>query len=111
MRVIDLLNKIANGEEVPKKIVYHSLTGDRVWEFENNCQVEYGYKMTCFCDKTSLNVEVEVMGEDPEDEEIVGWSNTAIKEMRKEKNLSEIKKYLEVVMRTQNEIIKKINKD
>ena len=29
MRVIDLLNKIANGEEVPKKIKYR----DKVWEY------------------------------------------------------------------------------
>ena len=46
-----------------------------------------------------------------EDKEIRVWSNLAIKEMLKEKNIEELKKYIEVIMRTQNEIIEKINKD
>jgi hypothetical protein len=33
MKVIDLLNKIANGEEVPKKIKYR----DWLYEFEKDC--------------------------------------------------------------------------
>ena len=33
MKIIDLLNKIANGEEVPKKIKYR----DWLYEFEKDC--------------------------------------------------------------------------
>ena len=61
IKIIDLLNKIANGEEVPKKIIKHYLTGDLEWEFQDNCQVEYGYSMCCFCDKVSLNDEVGII--------------------------------------------------
>lgn len=32
MKIIDLLNKIANGEEVPKKIKYREI----IWTFEEN---------------------------------------------------------------------------
>ena len=117
MRVIDLLNKIANGEEVPKKIVHHSLTGDLVWEFENNCQVEYGYKMNCFCDKTSLNDEVEVMGEDPEDKEITEhhdifdyFTGYSFGETNKEL-LQQLEHNFQIVNEELDYLINKINKD
>ena len=34
MRIIDLLNKIANGEEVPKKIKF----GDKIWKYDSSVQ-------------------------------------------------------------------------
>ncbi len=43
MKVIDLLNKIANGEEVPKKIKYN----DKIWRLASNGTYfigsDYGY--------------------------------------------------------------------
>ena len=117
MRVIDLLVKIANGEEVPKKILYNGEIreyNDEDKDYTSNKTEE----LYLFYDvltsrsgeelKRKLNEVVKVVEEDPEDEEIVEWSNIAIREMKKAKNLSEIKVYIETIMRTQNEIIEKI---
>jgi len=63
MKVIDLLNKIANGEEVPRKIKYHGYE----WEYsftENNyirkCEIVV-YRLTLSLDE--LNDEVEIIDE------------------------------------------------
>jgi len=109
MRVIDLLVKIANGEEYRNcNLIWHSkITGQHM---EENIDAGTFIYESLFYNDITLNDEVEVI-EDPEDEEITEWSNFAISEMKKEKNLSGIKTYIETIMRTQNEIIKKINKD
>ena len=66
MKIIDLLNKIANGEEVPKKIKWH----DKVWirDFEG---AYYYYEegadylfMDDIGNTTWLNKEVEIIEED-----------------------------------------------
>lgn len=41
MKVIDLLNKIANGEEVPKKVKYD----EKVWAYDEGTQ-DYIYEQT-----------------------------------------------------------------
>lgn len=73
MKVIDLLNKIANGEEVPRKIKCH-------WEYVytyDDTREEYAYIQndgTRFDDDwlvcNVLNNEVEIIEEDKEIEEI-----------------------------------------
>ena len=65
MKVIDLLNKIANGEEVPKKIKYRNddfiyLDGD----YSNLNTHEYFSE--CFLFVDNLNDEVEIIEEDRE---------------------------------------------
>ena len=68
MKVIDLLNKIANGEEIPKKIKYDSL----IWEEEllkDYKNKELGYlfdKYMCFNEET-LNNEVEILDKTEEE--------------------------------------------
>lgn len=117
MRVIDLLVKIANGEEVPERIKYDT----KEMKYDHNKQDYLGYYSNgngewlfqylfdrCKNTEHFINDKVEIIEEDPEDEEIVEWSNIAIREMKKAKNLSEIKAYIETIMRTQNEIIEKI---
>ena len=116
MRVIDLLVKIANGEEVPKTILYNGEI--REYNDEDKDYTSNIGELYLFCDvltsgsgeelKRKLNKVVKVVEEDPKDEEIVEWSNIAIREMKKAENLSEIKAYIETIMRTQNEIIEKI---
>lgn len=73
VRVIDLLNKIANGEEVPEKIK----VGNIIWSFDKkektyfmnntNIQLFYVEKIT-----KRLNDEVEVIEEEPRDIEVCG---------------------------------------
>ena len=75
MRVIDLLNKIANGEEVPKcfKVNNH------IWEWNvNSYQNElYGeFAVTGLrYDLSNLNDEIEIIEEDEKDEEIEVYIN------------------------------------
>ena len=39
MKIIDLLNKIAKGEEVPKKVsINGGIHGIDVWEYDENCK-------------------------------------------------------------------------
>ena len=64
MKIIDLLNKIANGEEVPKKIKYKNI----IWHFNkkdktyymNNTEIELFY-IEKLAEK--LNDEVEIIEE------------------------------------------------
>lgn len=73
MKVIDLLNKVAKEEEVPKKIKYNQ----RVYQYDEQ-QSDYGYffinSYMYFLDEINtieqLNDEVEIIGEDKEIEEI-----------------------------------------
>lgn len=70
MKIIDLLNKIANGEELPKKIIYDSkgwkLTNDK----DNYITIEYEYDTPDFLFDDyiqlipSLNDEVKVIEEE-----------------------------------------------
>ena len=72
IRVIDLLNKIANGEEVPSKIKYDNIIfeydGD-YYSSENNVLFEEYCYVT-----TSLNDEVEVIEEDKKIEKLPYYS-------------------------------------
>ena len=69
MKVIDLLNKIANGEDVPNKIKYYGY----VWEFLNNgVYSSYWFndiELQDYLDGNileNLNDEVEIIEEDKE---------------------------------------------
>lgn len=65
MKVIDLLNRIANNEEVPKKIKFDNIIfeydGD-YYSSETNTLLE-GY---CYLTTSVLNAEVEIIEEDKE---------------------------------------------
>ena len=74
MKVIDLLNKIANGEEVPEKIKYENYI---YWYNKNlkdyeNAQVEFeSYLISSRYHKTDfLNDEVEIIEEAPEETKV-----------------------------------------
>lgn len=81
MRVIDLLNKIANGEEVPYGIMggsipyyYDKDRNDFVGGISNSSY------FTCFSNIVEyLNLEVEVLEEDKEIEKITKRTNKVLK--------------------------------
>ena len=65
MKVIDLLNKIANGEEVPKEIFYKK----QWWEYNPNNDYEGTDWGGCFLNNVlicDLNDEVEIIEEEKE---------------------------------------------
>ena len=64
MKIIDLLNKIANGEEVPKKFKYDNLIFTKRWDdayFDN--EGDDLHDSLCI-DFSNLNDEVEIIEED-----------------------------------------------
>ena len=71
MKIIDMLNKIANGEEVPKRIL---LFEDEIWEYNKdyNCyQRPYG-SCSNIWDNTNFNIlneEIEILEEIPIEED------------------------------------------
>lgn len=82
MKIIDILNKIANGEEVPKKIKYDA----RIMEYDHNKQDYNGYYSNgngnwlfqylfdkCRDTKHFINDEVEIIEEKPKHIEEINY--------------------------------------
>ena len=67
IRIIDLLNKIANGEELPKSIKYYGF----IWQLHNGNYVENGQRMLedylANGIVESLNDEVEILEDNTEE--------------------------------------------
>ena len=76
MKVIDLLNKIANGEEVPKKIKLLSPTIKDEFRICNFNGYSYVFKddteLSIIFGKLELNDEVELLEEEPRDINVCG---------------------------------------
>ena len=60
MKIIDLLNKIANGEEVPKKVRFAGI----IFEYDEDDQMYNNYEHKNICDYAFLNDEVEILEEE-----------------------------------------------
>lgn len=105
MKVIDLLNKIANREEFPNKIKY----GNRIYEYEDGydfvCDnLEHPYFAESYCnDYADLNSEVEIIEEDKKIETI-NWKSCA-------DNLKDVNDNIDDLVSKINEIIDYINKE
>ena len=94
MKIIDLLNKIANGEEVPKKIRIDHWCYKFEWiEHQSNYYDKYNEidLMSCLsCDKEELNYGVEILEEEkkiPEKLEIYKITDETISGLRKSINV------------------------
>lgn len=80
MKIIDLFNKIANGEDVPKKIRYR----DKIWEYniknqdycDKNNKMLFGYLFDYIRTSDFINDEVEIIEEKNEIEKIIINNNT-----------------------------------
>lgn len=85
MKVIDLLNKIANGEEVPKKIKYD----EKIYYLDDGnyrAYNKYGYQMELMLYNPFhiLNDEVEVIEEDKKIEKLEHMNSRSYLENRDE---------------------------
>lgn len=108
MKVIDLLNKIANGEEIPKKIKVNGIIfeyqGDD-YLFTDKDNTDYWLFSDCYCDKfeyleSFLKTGVEII----EDKKIRKLPN----EVQEPKNFEEVVYIAEDLARKINEIIDKL---
>ena len=109
MTVIQLLNKIANDEEVPKKIKYEG----RIWEYDSDVQdymnediVEYLFA-NMFGMKTErvLNDEVEIIEEPKKIEKIEMCTSEIISFENVENITNELKNKINELIDEINEII------
>ena len=115
IKIIDLLNKIANNEEVPKKIKWENII--YAYSEYDKDYLEYPFSNEeykgLFDMKDSiltqfLNDEVEIF-EDPK--KIEKWGEGALEEMEKctDYTLEDLQKYIRILAETQNELIDEIN--
>lgn len=109
MKIIDLLNKIANGEEVPKRIKYEN---DTYIHIDNYCY---------YCDKTNLilsdrifteysklNDEVEILDEEFEDIEEIE-NIYAVDHKWQQENNKIFKDKINELIKNQKKIIEQLN--
>ena len=115
MKIIDLLNKIAHEEEVPKKIKWEDII--YAYSEYDKDYLEYPFSdeeykglfdmrdniLTQF-----LNDEVEII---EETKKIEKWGEGALEEMEKctDYTLEDLQKYIRILAETQNELIDEIN--
>lgn len=112
MKVIDLLNKIANGEEVPKKIEYND---DLYTHVDNYCyfceETNEILSKNIYAEFSRLNDEVEIIEEDKPLEEL-----DLIEKINNDLNIANnysknnIKNNLKYVANKINELIDEVNK-
>ena len=119
MKIIDLLNKIANGEEVPKKIritdVDDRITRHYIFfydeddqEYKDNELFPLGARL--ILDRV-LNKKVEVLDLLKDPKKIEKWGEGALEEMENctDYTLEDLQKYIRILAETQNELIDEIN--
>ena len=106
IKIIDLLNKIANGEEVPKTIRWYDEFYNDYDEISNDYKVFVYEKLKN--NVWDLNDEVEII-EEPK--KIEKWGEGALEEMEKctDYTLEDLQKYIRILAETQNELIDEIN--
>lgn len=109
MKVIDLLNKIAKGEEVPKKIKCDGVIYN--YEFQNTITGAYEYRSQnykCLMDNMAghlyltdiLNSEAEIIEEEKEISKIT----------KEEFERLDKRTLLELIVKNQNELIAEVNR-
>jgi hypothetical protein len=107
MKIIDLLNKIANGEEVPNKIHIKKFQCDFIFNGYTYLSDEKAQRNIYWCSYSeALNYEVEIL-EEPK--KIEKWNKFALEDIVKCTE-EDLKGYIRVLAETQNEIIDEINK-
>lgn len=107
MKIIDLLNKIANGEEVPNKIHIKKFQCDFIFNGYTYLSDEKTQRNIYWCSYSEvLNYEVEIL-EEPK--KIEKWNKFALEDIVKCTE-EDLKGYIRVLAETQNEIIDEINK-
>ena len=113
MKVIDLLNKIANGEEVPKKVFYKTggeYTGGYYWIYDESCRDykdkagDYVFNAGNYHIIDMLNMEVEIIEEDKKIDKDIKWYFIEPQEQEKTK-IAQINMNFKILREKLTEII------
>jgi hypothetical protein len=114
IKIIDLLNKIANGEEVPKKIKFDNVIFVYIDKWEQYVTKEEEIpllKRICDYNYSGLNDEVEIIEEDKTIEELkTEIENTKRKLIGTSGNRYSIRVVDNIIINKINELVKEINK-
>jgi len=107
MKVIDLLNRIANGEEVPKKVKYKT----HYWEYKEEAkdykdnEDDYVFSCSNYDITAMLDNEVEIIEEDKKIEKLEYYDNSIMWCMNGREITDNEKDLIDKI----NEIIDKLN--
>ena len=106
IKVIDLLNIISKGEELPKTIRWYDKFYNDYDEISNNYKAFVYERLKN--EFWNLNDELEII-EEPK--KIEKWGEGALEEMEKctDYTLEDLQKYIRILAETQNELIDEIN--
>lgn len=115
IKIIDLLVRIANENEIPEKIKYDNYIYwyDKDWKDYKNAQVEFtSYLISCRYHTTDfLNKEVEIIEDTPEDKKIEYFDDYKIDVRNIDELIDSINLYIELNTNKLNQIINKINEE
>jgi len=110
--IYELLGLIKDGK-APKKIRVYGEISEDIFTFNKNADVYYdddcntlGYKYNL---EVMLDSEIEIIKEveDKEYEDIDSWGKGALEEVKTKKlEIKSLQKYIEILMETQNQLIK-----
>ena len=113
IKVIDLLNKIANGEEVPKKIKYCGITFEHINYYYRSESGNSDLSSYIYSNKDELNEEVEIIEEDKEIEKLsyqqVGYQNCDGSERKIKEVVIDFNKQVRQLGNKLNEVIESVN--
>ena len=106
MKIIDLLNKIANGEE--DDLLTEFEFDKRVWNFKKLNDSEFCLDGWLLNQNITITKHKEIL-EKPK--KIEKWGEGALEEMEKctDYTLEDLQKYIRILAETQNELIDEIN--
>lgn len=112
MKIIDLLNKIANGEEVPQKIEYDGIEFIFDKNYRRYVYDDGGTLGEFVALDVCLNAEVEIIEEEPEEKEIKKITSISVPMIMndREKNIKNITETLETYWFSINKLIDAVNK-
>ena len=113
MKVIDLLNKIANGEDVPNEIIYHGNyyynVGNKEQAYYENNELEDNLFLCAVYNEGHLNDEIEIIEDKPKED--IPKEDKKIAKIGKLNQVSNNKQHLNnYILRNKiNEIIDRLN--
>ena len=99
IKIIDLLNKIANGEEVPKRIKYNNkiyiAKGNAIENFVDYCNAEDEWCFNHYVRYENLNDEVEILEDEKKMPEKIDQNDTKFNYVYSQKNEERIEEIIE----------------